>query len=201
MRQTILLLLTILMLQLKSQDIKYSNSFDDNDETDAFTLLGIRNFKFEMPVVFKGYYFDFIIKEYFDGVEISSLSQSTRFAEMKHVLQWRTEFDGYTMKIQSLKNDTVETFNVRLPGVGLRGLKLKLKLKRNEYAWMPLINEKTKLIENTEIPILTFSSDPSNPSRPNTAVHCELPDYNYKDWYTKLKARHFFVMLIKVTKN
>ncbi len=189
------------MFQLKSQDIKYSHNFDTNDQTDAFTLLGISNFKFEMPVAFKGYYFDFIIKEYLDGVEINSIRQSTRFAEMKQVLQWRTELNEYTMKIQSLKNDTVETFNVRLPGIGLRGLKLKLKMKRHVYEWQPLVNEKTKLIEDTEIPILTFSSDPSIPSRPNTAVHCELPNYNYTDWNTKLKVKHFFVMAIKVTKN
>ncbi len=201
MTKIFILLLSILTLKLSAQDIKFNNNFDEQDQHDAFVLLGLQNFKYEMPVAFKGYYFDFIVKEYIEGIEVSSVSQSTRYKNMKQVLQWRPDEKNYTMKIQSLKNDTVETFNVRLPGIGIRAIKLKLKSKRNDYEWQSLINEKTKLIADTEIPILSFSSGPSNPDRPNLIVHCELPDNNYINWYNNLKVKHFFVMLIKVTKQ
>ena len=59
----ILFLLTILTSQLKSQDIVYEYDYDKSDLQDAFTLLGVSNFKYKMPADFKGFYFDLIIKE------------------------------------------------------------------------------------------------------------------------------------------
>jgi hypothetical protein len=35
----------------------------------------------------------------------------------------------YVLKVQTLKNDTVEKLNVRLPGISLRNFPPKLKLK------------------------------------------------------------------------
>lgn len=187
---------------LCAQDIVFTNDYDKSDIQDAFTLMSIHNFKYKMPEEFKGYYFDLIIKEYYEGKEISIVSQSKRFENMRHVLLWNKETPEYTLKLQSInKNDSIEKFNVRLPTVGLRGRELKMKLPRNEYGWETLINEKTKLIADTEIPILTFSSMPQNEARPNVAVYCELADKagDYKEWYTKFKVKHCYILLVKVS--
>ena len=203
MKKIILLLLTTVTLGLKSQDVVFASDYDKSDLQDAFTLLGVSNFKYKMPADFKGFYFDLIIKEYYDGKEVSSVSQAKRFETMRHVLQWKKENAEYTLKIQSTKlNDTIETFNARMPGIGLRGRELKLKLPRKEYGWETLINEKTKLTADIETPILTFATQPSNDARPNTAVYCELSTdgNNYKEWYNKYKLKHYYVICVKATK-
>lgn len=200
----ILFLLTILTSQLKSQDIVYEYDYDKSDLQDAFTLLGVSNFKYKMPADFKGFYFDLIIKEYYDGKEISVVSKAKGFETRRQRLQWQKENPEYTLKIQSAKlNDTTEIFNARMPAVGLRGNKLKLKMPRNEYGWETLINEKTKLIVDLETPILTFTSEPSNDARPNIAVYCDLSadGNNYKEWYNKYKVKHYYVIFIKATEN
>lgn len=204
MIKTAFVFLFALTIQLRSQEIQFTYDYDKSDIQDAFTLLGVSNFKYRMPVAFKGSYFDLIIKEYYEGKEIASVSQAKRFENMRRVLQWKKESPEYVLKIQSIKaNDSIETFNARMPGVGLRGRELKLKLPRNEYSWETLINEKTKLTPDTEIPILTYSSEPSNHERSNTAVYCELSTdgNNYKEWYNKYKIKHYFVLCVKVTKN
>ena len=204
MKKIIFLLSTVLTIQLKSQDIVFASDYDKSDLQDAFTLLGVSNFKYKMPANFKGFYFDLIIKEYYEGNEISLVSQAKRFETMRQVLQWKKENAEYTLKILSTKrNDTIETFNARMPGIGLRGRELKLKLPRHEYGWETLINEKTKLTADTETPILAFATQPSNDSRPNTAVYCELSTdgKNYKDWYNKYKLKHYYIICVKVTKN
>lgn len=204
MKKITFFLLTTVTLGLKSQGVIFASDYDKADLQDAFALLGVSNFKYKMPADFKGDYFDLIIKEYYDGKEISSVSQAKRFETMRQVLQWKKENAEYTLKIQSTKlNDTVEIFNARMPGIGLRGRELKLKLPRKEYGWETLINEKTKLIADVETPILTFATQPSNDARPNTAVYCELSadGNNYKDWYNKYKLKHYFVIFVKATKN
>jgi len=198
--------LTILTFQMNAQSINFSYNYDSSDVQDAFTLLGIQNFKYQMPSEFKGYYFDLIIKEYFEGKEISSTSQSNRFKNMKQVLYWEKAKNEYVLKIQSLKqNDSIEKFNARMPGIGLRGLELKLKLPRNNYDWATLTNDTSKVSVNSELPILTFSSLPSNSKRPNIAVFCELANSSqenkYLDWYSKFKIKHCFIIFIKVTNN
>ena len=205
-RPITIFLMTILALRVQCQEIKFLYDYDKSDIRDAFTLLGVSNFKYQMPSEFRGCYFDLIIKEYYEGKEISSVSQAKKLISSRQVLLWKKETEEYILKIQSAKlNDTVETFNARMPGIGLRGRKLILKLPRHEYGWETLINDSTKLILDTEIPILTFASDPSNESRPNIAVYCELSgsaqEYKYKDWYDKFKVKHYFVLLVKVNKN
>jgi hypothetical protein len=190
-------------LGLKSQDIVHEYDYDKSDLQDAFTLLGVSNFKYKMPADFKGFYFDLIIKEYYDGKEISFVSKAKGYETRRQFLQWKKENPEYTLKIQSTKlNDTTETFNARMPAVGLRGNRLKLKLPRHEYGWETLINEKTKLTADVETPILTFASEPTNDARPNTAVYCELSTdgNNYKDWYNKYKIKHYYVIFVKATK-
>jgi hypothetical protein len=201
MKRSISFLLTFISLQLISQNITFSDDLNKDDISDAFTALGLKNFKYEMPKEFKGYYFDFIVKEYFEGKEISFSQQSVRYATMKKVLQWPAPASKYTLKVQTLRNDTIETFNIRLPGISLRNVPLKLKAKRNAYGWQSLIDDKVKLTADTEIPFLAFSSGPTNPERQNVVVYCELPDSNYMDWYDKLKVQHFFVFIVKVTKT
>ncbi len=204
MKKIIFLLLTIVTHSIKAQDIVFKSDYNQSDLNDAFTLLGVHNFKYQMPVEFKGFYFDLIIKEYYEGKEIASLSQAKRFETMRQVLLWKKENADYTLKIQATKlNDTIEIFNARMPGIGLRGRELKLKLPRHEYSWETLINEKTQLTEDLEIPILTFATQPSNDARPNTAVYCELSadGNNYKSWNNKYKLKHYYVICIKVTKN
>jgi hypothetical protein len=195
--------LTTLALQLRSQDIQFSYDYDKSDIQDAFRLLGVSNFKYQMPPEYKEYYFDLIIKEYYEGKEISSTNQAKRFANQPRILYWDKTFAEYTMKIQSTKaNDSIETFRFRMPQASLSG-KLKLKLPRHEYEWETLLDEKTKLTSDTEIPILTFATEPVNDSRPNVAVYCELSQdvNNYKGWYEKFKIKHYYVLCIKVTKE
>lgn len=76
-----------LSLELKSQDIVFDYSYEESDIRDAFTLLGVSNFKYKMPKAFKGFYFDLIVKEYYEGKEIGSTSEAPRFEKMKKVLQ------------------------------------------------------------------------------------------------------------------
>jgi hypothetical protein len=204
MKRAICFLFSLLYFPLSSQEVEFSYDYDKSDIQDAFTLLGIRNFKYQMPAEFKGYYFDLIIKEYYEGKEINSISQAKRFENMRQVLQWKKENPEYILKIQTKKiSDSIETFNARMPGIGLRGRELKLKFPWQEYDWETLINEKTKLNSDIETPILTYSTQPINDSRPNVAVYCELsPDKNnYKGWYEKFQMKHYFVLCVKATKN
>lgn len=89
-----------------------------------------------------------------------------------------------------------------MPGIGLRGRELKLKLPRSEYGWTTLIDKKTKLIADTETPILTFATTPLNDKRPNVAVFCELSAHrdNYKEWYNTHKVKHCYIICVKATK-
>lgn len=197
-------LLILLTFQLRSQEIQFSYDYDKSDIQDAFRLLGIYNFKYQMPAEYKGFYFDLIIKEYYEGKEIASVSQAKRFENMRHVLMWDKTIPIYTMKIQCNKaSDSLEIFNARMPQIGLKARELKLKFPRREYGWETLIDKKTKLLADTETPILTYATEPVNDSRPNVAVYCELsPDVNnYKEWYEKFKMKHYFVLCVKVTKN
>ena len=204
MRKIIILLLSISTLNLKSQDIVFESDFDKSDIQDAFTLLGVSNFKYKMPVEFKGYYFDLTVKEYYDGKEVNVVSHTKKLESMRKVLQWKSETEEYTLKLQSIKfNDSIETYNVKMPRISLRGKQLKLRYPRNEYGWETLIDEKTKLSAEIEMPILTYATEPSNEERPNVAVYCELAeDRNvYKEWYSKYKIKHYFVFLITVSKK
>lgn len=204
MRKLFILLLSVLTLHLKSQDIVFESDFDKADIQDAFTLLGVSNFKYKMPADFKGYYFDLTVKEYYDGKEVSVVTHTKKFESMRKVLQWKPETPEYILKLQSTKlNDSIETYNVKMPGIGLRGKQIKLRRPRSEYGWETLIDEKTKLSADTETPILTYATEPSNDERPNVAVYCELAkDRNiYKEWYSKYKIKHYFVLFITVTKK
>ena len=204
MKTIFFLLLTILTLHLKCQDIVFESDFDQSDAKDAFTLLGVSNFKYKMPSEFKGYYFDLTVKEYYDGKEISVVTQTKRFETMRNVLQWKTETPEYTLKLQSTKlNDTIETYNVKMPGISLRGKQIKLRHPRNEYVWETLIDLSTKFSAEIETPVLTFATEPSNEQRPEIAVYCELSkDRNiYKEWYIKYKIKHYFVFFITATKK
>jgi hypothetical protein len=78
----------------------FSDKLDENDISDAFTLLGLKNFRYKMPKEFKEYYFDFIVKEYFEGKEISSSQQSVRYAAMKEVLQWQIQHLNMFLKFK-----------------------------------------------------------------------------------------------------
>jgi hypothetical protein len=183
------------------QEITFSNKYDEKDLTESLEMLGLKIFKYEMPKSLKGCYFDFIIKEYYEGVEISSVNYSDKFSKMKQVLLWQNNLDNYTLKIQTLKNDTVETFNARLPGMGVKNYGLRLKMNRREYAWESLFYKTKKIELDAEIPLLAFATNPENEQRPNLAVYCELEGNNYKDWYAKLKVKHYFVFLTRVTKK
>ena len=114
---------------------------------------------------------------------------------------WDTTLDAYTMKFHTLKNDSIEKFNTRLPGMGIKNYSLKIKLKRSEYDWQSLFYKDKKIELDKEIPLLTLATNPENEERPNLAVFCELEKYNYKDWYQKLKVKHYFVILTKITKS
>lgn len=186
-----------------AQKIKFSQEYNDADIQDAFTLLGVQNFKFTMPTEFKACYFDLIVKEYFEGKEINITSQFDRLKKMKQVLFWSKEKEEYVLKVQSIKhNDSIEKFNVRMPAIGLRGIELKLKSPRSNYDWAALTNDTTVFSTEKGIPILTFSSTPSNARRPNTAVYCELAnssqDQQYLNWYNTFKIKHCYIIFIKV---
>lgn len=191
-------------LQMRSQELSFSSDYEKSDIQDAFTLLGIENFKYNMPEELKGYYFEVIIREFRHGKEVSLKDHYKRFENMRNVLQWKNENKEYCLKIQTKKNnDSTEIYNLRLPGVGLRNNILKLNYPRSEYGWETLINSKLKLNEETEIPFLTFATEPQNTERPNTAVYCELStsSNDYKNWFTKFKIEHYYVFLLKVTKK
>lgn len=189
---------------LNAQQIKFSYQYDENDVQDAFNLLGVQNFKFNMPTAFRDCYFDLIIKEYFEGKEISVTKQSDRFKNMKQVLLWSKDKEEYVLKIQSLKsNDTTEKFNARMPAIGLRGIELKLKYPRSGYDWAVLTNDTNQNKTQIEIPVLTFSTTPSNARRPNTAVYCELANATqnsqYLNWFETFKIKHCYIIFIKAT--
>lgn len=186
-------------MPLRSQTIEASSNYNEKDLTDAFTLLGVRNFKYCMPAAFKGYYFDLIIKEYVDGVAIDSTYKSVSYSKMKHVLMWRPEQKDFCLGIQSLRNDSSEIFNVRLPGLHSRNNRLKLRLNRNEYEWESLTDSQKTIKPGQEIPLLTFSSAPGNKEHPNILKYCELSKTDYRQWYTKYKIRHYFVLLTRIT--
>jgi hypothetical protein len=84
--------------------------------------------------------------------------------------------------------------------MGIRGYGLKLKLPRSEYGWETLFYKDKTIELHKEIPLLTFATSPENEQRPNLAVYCELENYSYKDWYQKLKVKHYFVIMTRVTK-
>ncbi len=201
MKTKALFVLALLSFGLKSQKITFSDKFEQKDIDEAFDMMGIKVFKYQMPQELKGHYFDLIIKEYYEGVEVSSVSYSKKFESRKQVMFWDTALPSYTMKFQTLKNDSIERFNTRLPGMGIRGYGLKTKLKRSEYDWQSLFYKDKKIELDKEIPLLTLATNPENEERPNLAVFCELEKYSYKDWYQKLKVKHYFVILTKVTKS
>jgi hypothetical protein len=201
MKTKLFFLFILITLGLQSQQITFSDKFEQKDIDEAFDMMGIKVFKYQMPEELKGHYFDLIIKEYYEGVEVSSVSYSKKFESKKQVMLWDTTFGAYIMKFQTLKNDSVERFNTRLPGMGIRGYGLKTKLKRAEYDWQSLFYKDKKIELDKEIPLLALATNPENDKRPNLAVFCELEKYSYKDWYQKLKVKHYFVILTRVTKN
>lgn len=201
MKIKLFFLFLIISVAVKSQQITFSDKFEQSDIEEAFDMLGIKGFKYQMPKELKGHYIDFIVKEYYEGVEVSSVSYSKKFENKKQVMLWPTTLEKYTLKIQTLKNDSVERFNTRLPGMGIKNYGLKLKMNRKEYLWESLFYETKKIELDKEIPLLTFASNPENADRPDLAVYCELPEHGYADWYQKLKVKHYFVILTKVTKK
>ncbi len=200
MKKVVTLLVLIFSFPVFSQQITFSDKFEEKDYAEAFDMLGIKVFKYQMPEAFKGHYIDLIIREYYDGIEVKSDDYAKRYENKKNILLWQPTANSFTIKIQTLRNDTVETFNTRLPGMGIKNYGLKLKLKRSEYLWEALFSESKKIELDKEIPLLTFATNPENADRPDLAVYCELPNHSYKDWYEKLKVKHYFVILTKVTK-
>ena len=61
MKKVVTLLVLIFSFPVFSQQITFSDKFEEKDYAEAFDMLGIKVFKYQMPEAFKGHYIDLII--------------------------------------------------------------------------------------------------------------------------------------------